>query len=649
MIKKIIEDFKISRLTYYLEIIKNKDLPKKVKAFKNIDNMKISKKMGLLILRYAKYDYGIVDGNGGINSSLISLCTKNYYDEYTLEIKNLFKTLDEDAKDKTLFLLSSVDNESALNLYVDLILKYYENKKEIPISNLYERTNSYNYLFPKLYKAIKFNNSRNNILVLINDYLNAGVIPEKDLKKNKKLLTDAICKLFNEALKYKFTTTFNGLKQDDYINLRYYLEIAINIETYISSKKTNDLLIKLLKKHDNQLKIFILENFQRKGKKIDNIMLSEIAKDDASRYALYEYLSIYERLDLFPKKYLNGKEIAKSDLILSILKNNAYTQLPKYVKFIKTKEFNNHLYYIFTYKYTYINNLNFDETTNYILKETGLNKYNNKEVKGTFVGISGGYNLEKETSLVESRNSDLMVSLKNESETIDEVVGKILLPFTKQLLQKININKKDKKEIKKLKEEKQELVFEEEVEEEVRRSKFRFWYILLFLFIVLLGTIGVMIYVINNPELTSKTINRVPIFKSSSLVHSDEFKEINGSEIYSREHQSYYVLLFKKPNGKSKYYTYIDTLIDNGYKIYYVDLNNENNAFLYGQNDLNFTVTRDRFLKVEDGDFSFYVDGKNNILNELKSYVDEIEKKEEEELKKQQDEEKKHKEEQKSK
>ena len=69
MIKKIIEDFKISRLTYYLEIIKNKDLPKKVKAFKTLDNVKISKEMGLLILKYAEFDYGIVDGNGGINSS----------------------------------------------------------------------------------------------------------------------------------------------------------------------------------------------------------------------------------------------------------------------------------------------------------------------------------------------------------------------------------------------------------------------------------------------------------------------------------------------------------------------------------------------------------------------------------------------------
>ena len=148
-----------------------------------------------------------------------------------------------------------------------------------------------------------------------------------------------------------------------------------------------------------------------------------------------------------------------------------------------------------------------------------------------------------------------------------------------------------------------------------------------------------MLYVLNNPDLASRTINRLPIFKSSSLVHLDEFNEIDGHDIYKKNHPEYYVLLYKKDGDKSKYYTYIDTLIDNGYIIYYVDLTDPKNSFLFGPNELNFTLNRDRFMKVEDGDFSYYIDGKNNILNELKSYVDEIEEKEAEELKKKQDEE----------
>ena len=630
---KFMKNINLSRLTYYLEIIKNKDISKKIKTFKKLDSMSISKEMGLLILEYAKYDYGIKDGNGGISSSLISLCMKKYYDEYTDVIREIYPSLDEECKQRVVFLLSTVDNESALDLYADLILKDYSNSNFIPITNLYERPECYYSLFPKLYDALKFKNYKNNILVLLNDYLNAGVVPEEDLKKYKKTIQDALCKIFNEALKYKFTNTFNGMKKQDYINLRYFLEIAVNIENYVTTKRTNDLLLKLLKQHDNQLKIFILENFIKKDKKIDKIDLTEIAKDDASRYALYEYLNVYDLLDLFPKKYLKGDELAKSDLILSILKANGYTELPKNIKFIETKEVNGYLYYIFTYKYTYRNNIIYDDTTNYILKETGLDKYNDKNITSTFVGISGGYNTKKIPSLVEKRDSNLLISVKCANETIDDVVNNLFLPITKHSLPKININKKDKKELKKIK---KELIKEQtEIDEEYeapKKVKFKFGYILLFLFLIFIGTIGLFFYILNNPEYTPKTINPSSSIKSSSLVHSAEFKEINGNEIFKRNHSKYYVLFYKKSEGKSKYYSYIDILIENGYKIYYVNLNDEKNNFLFTDNELNFTLSTERFMKVEDGEFSYYVDGKANILSELKSYVDEIKQKEQESL-----------------
>ena len=82
MKKNIINNINLSRVTYYLEIIKNKDLAKKVKAFKKLDSMVISKEMGLLILDYAKINYGIKDGNGGISSSLISFAKRKMSDAY---------------------------------------------------------------------------------------------------------------------------------------------------------------------------------------------------------------------------------------------------------------------------------------------------------------------------------------------------------------------------------------------------------------------------------------------------------------------------------------------------------------------------------------------------------------------------------------
>ena len=635
MFKELIEKFNISRLSYYLETIKNKEIDKKIKAFKKLDNIKISKNMGLIILDYAKHDYKIKDGNGGINSSLVSLCLKNYYEEYTPVIKKLFDGFDDETRDRVLFLLASIDDESALNLYADLVLKYYKDKDIIPVSNLYERLDSYHILFPKLFKALSFKNYKNNILILFNDFLNKGVVLEADVKKNKKVIQDCLLKIFEEAEKYKFTNTFNGLKKDDYLNLRYYLEIATNIEYYVSSRKTEAALKKLFKKHDNQLKIYILENYVRKNKTIDKKELLEIAKDDASRYPLYEFLLFYNMEDLFPKKYLTGKDIAKSDLVLTILKYNGYTELPKNVKFIKTKTYDNHLYYVFTYKYTYINDINYDETTNYILKETGLDKLNGKELTRTFVGVSGGYNINKEVSIIETKEKDALTALKRDEESIDDIVDRLMGPFLKNIIHKISINRKDKKELKKIKSElsdKEELrLYEEDELDSTKIEKthrFKFGYILLFLFLLFLISIGAFIYLLNNPDYSSKTLSFGNKYKETELLHKDSFNEIDGREIYSKGEKVYYVLLYRKTDGKSKYYTYIDTLLENGYKIYYVNINDKKNEFLFAHNDLNFTITGDRFLKVDEGEFSFYIDGEKNILDELKSYVDEIEKKE---------------------
>ena len=51
-------------------------------------------------------------------------------------------------------------------------------------------------------------------------------------------------------------------------------------------------------------------------------------------------------------------------------------------------------------------------------------------------------------------------------------------------------------------------------------------------------------------------------------------------------------------------------------------MNNKDNKFLYSDNDLNFIISKDRLLKVNDGEYEYYIDGKNNILNEMKKEID---------------------------
>lgn len=606
MIKEIIEELKLKKVANLIEIIQKKGINEKAVAFKKLEKMKITKNIGLFLIESSKFDYKVEDGNGGINSSLISLCFKEYYDEYTPEIKKIFKYLNPDAQNRVVFLLSSIDNESSLKLYVDLVLKYYSKSSFIPISNLFERPNLYSILFPKLYKALKFDYARNNILIIINDYLNAGAIPDVDLKKNRKLIQDAIIKIFNAALSYKFKNTSDALKNEEYFDLRFFLEISVNIESYVSGKKTRDLLDKLFKKNDNQLNLFILENYIKKGKDISKIKLDNLAKDDASRYPLYDMLDAYGKTSLIPKRYRSGKMLAKSDFYINFMIYTKYKNDIRSFKCIGTRTIEGYKYYIFKFNYNYTyDNRPSDFVTNYLVHQSGLDKYSVASVDKEFIGISGGYVDSDEPSLVVFNHKRLIFS-KIENDSEEDIINRLFGEIKTDINKEKNIVKQ---------------IEEESLKTKKNNHRFHFSYILIFLFFVFISLLIVCVVFSYDPDII-KVNKSTGNYISSKINEVDKFKEIDGNDIYNQAEEEYYVLLYKK--GKSErnvYYTYINEYIENNVTIYYVNLDEEKNKFLYENNDLNFVIENDRFLKVSDKDFEYYVDGKNNILKEMKNQI----------------------------
>ena len=159
--KELIEELKLNRVAYLLEIMEKKDFDSKINALKKLEKMKITPNIGLFLIQNSTKNYGVNDNNGGLNASILSLCFKNYYDVYTDAIEKVYKNLLPNVQNKVVYLLTTVDSESALKLYVDLVLKNYKNSDFIPISNLFERPYLYDYLFPKLYKVLKFKNAKN--------------------------------------------------------------------------------------------------------------------------------------------------------------------------------------------------------------------------------------------------------------------------------------------------------------------------------------------------------------------------------------------------------------------------------------------------------------------------------------------------------
>ena len=325
-------------------------------------------------------------------------------------------------------------------------------------------------------------------------------------------------------------------------------------------------------------------------------------------------LRVYNLEKLMPKKYLNTKLLSKSDFYINFMIYTKYKELPVNYKFYKELEIDGYRYYAYKFKYTYEyeNRIN-DYMTDYLINQVGINKYNNVKLTRDFIGIAGGYSLEKEPSLVTFNHNRLIYLKKEEYETNEEILDKLI----KGIKNDINYIKEAK--LKALKQE--EIVYEEP------KKKFRFSYILMFLFLIFLSLLITCVIYAYDPSLI-KVKNKTTNFISSTLIDTDNFKEIDGREIYNQEQSEYYVLLYRKnKNKKDKYYTYINAFIKNNITIYYVNLNDEKNNFLFESNDLNFILEEDRLLKVNEKDFEYYVDGKNNILEEMKIIYNKLEKK----------------------
>ena len=468
--KELLEEIKLSRVAYLVEKLEKSNLEEKIKIYKKLEKMKITKKIGLYLIENSNKDFKVDDDYGGISSSLIELCFKNFELEYLNAIEKVFESINEKAQDRVLYLLTTRNDKESFILYSELVMKYYKKRKNIPIGELVNKPLAYPYLFPKLYKSLRFDIENNNILILINSYLNSGVVLKNDLNKNKKIIIDYICRLFEKALKYKYKNTYEYLNDVNYKELRYFLEISINIETYINSNKLNFYFKKLLKKKDNQLKLFILDNYIRCNNDISNFDFESILKDKASRYALFELLSVYDKVNLIPKKYLNKKSLSESDFYTNFVITTSYTTEPKKLKYYDTIIFDELEYYIYKFEYKNIfNSKSQDYLTNYINTQIGLNKYNGNLITNNYIGISGGYDKNKEYSTVNPNDNILLIGKVEDDSKINELALNLLKENKKRIENKQK--ELEEKEVKESKIEENNLKKKINKEEKLRQKE----------------------------------------------------------------------------------------------------------------------------------------------------------------------------------
>ena len=652
MIKKFLESLKLSKLSYLLEIIEVRDFKSKIVALNKIQKMKLTSEMGSLILDAAEKDNKNNIPDFDIKISLLSLLFKNYYSEYSERIKTIYNKLEKNSKIDLLLLLANSNNDDAILLYKELVLKYGKELDEIPIGNLASKRSNYDLLFPDILKTLKYDIKRNAVILLLNDYVINNVAREDHVKKYKKEICNTINNILKQGINFKFKKDENIMQNIDYLNLRIYLEAVIDLEFYVSNKDTKANLEKILKKKDNQLKLFVLENYIKKGKDISKISLTPIAKDLLSRYPLFSFLKFYNLERLMPKKYANNLSLSESDLYINFCVDNKYTTLPINMEFVEDRIVNNYRYYIYKFetRFNYEEEIK-DIATDYILKNTSNDKNMIENGKINYIGISGGYNKELNPSVIEKNFLKLPVKkyFGDYSKYIDELLPK------KETQKPIIIDKLPKKK---------EIV-EPEVKEEIKEVDLpsvdsiieddykepsllrRIFSFNTFLFLICLFTVGSFLVLFSYIsgmdilDLKKHTVSHTILnLNKPTEVKSDEYKEIGYEDIFKQPQKEYNVLFYNKKN-KSVYHNMINTLVDNKYIIYYVDTKKESNKGIFEGNSTGFSIHDDTLLKVNDGEYEFFVVNKTNIIKELRDYVNEIDKKIEEEKKKQEMEKKK--------
>ncbi len=614
MFNKLKDSINLTRASLCLEKITTGNYKQKVKAYDKLKKIPITKEIGLRIIENSTKEYSDEFKDMNINSMLLLLLFNNFNKDFCDELNNIFDDLEENTKLDLLSYLADSDNIDAILLWKYLVIYRFDtDNNKIPIGKLGNNKENYDILFPDLYSVFKTDNKRYSLIILLNSFINLGVVPIDDLKKNKKDLIKHILMPLEELSKFKLNANDDYITNKEYLGLRYVVECTLNIEYYCNNTKTKALLEKLFKHKDNQLKLFVLESFIKKKKKIKSLNLAPIAKDLRSRYLLYNLLSFYGEEKLMPKKYSDEKDIYESELYNIYANTYNYEKEPESIKFFKKIEREDKTYYLYKFKAKKdYNTVVKDFATDYILKNNHLDKYL-EDIEETYIGIAGGR--EKDDLLTFNPEITKYYEVYDKKKSIDEYLE---IFFKKEEVTPEIV-------------EEPTLKVEELEETEKKPSKLKkifnvnVFYIFQSIVIVILFTI--LILYINDINVFNLKKGKYKVdnitYKITELSKLTDFNEINGHDIYNGQDEVYYVLVFKKKDV-SEYYTFVKTLIENNYKVFYVDSTKEENFFLREPNETGLIITKDRFIKVNNHDFEYYVDGKEFILKELKSESNEV-------------------------
>lgn len=412
----IIDIFKKNNMEFLLNQLRNSDERIQRETMKKLKKINLKVDEGLKILEASKSEFPPAKYESqNIPAELIDLCIKNPYSEYINKMENIYPDLNSEAKISVLHFLATSESPQALITYLKLLKLDYEALKRLPTGTLGDNPRFPEILFPNLLEYASNKEISSKIYLLLLDYLGKGLITETSLVKYKNIIVSDIIDMAQKIISYKWDPEHRSIWDDDnYIELRYHAGIHFDLAGYIRDPRIICALKNLMNQKDKKLKMFSLLSLIRQDQPVKDEDLLEVAADSESRNIFFDILMKIGKPDLYPKKYLNQRSFAESNMVDWLIFPTELGRVPDEIELMNIIEDDDEEFYLFRFR---CNDANWQE-------------------EGWMAGVSGSF-IKKEKPTTNAQGYTFSCFDKWESKSPEEHFEVIVDSIKKYWIKKV--------------------------------------------------------------------------------------------------------------------------------------------------------------------------------------------------------------------
>ncbi|MCW3071131.1 MAG: hypothetical protein JWO44_1021 [Bacteroidetes bacterium] len=272
-----------------------------------------------------------------IPGKIIEAATKKQNPLLIISVKEYYGDYSRSAKTAALKFLSNYPDEKAIQLYVDLLLKY-PSEVEYFSAGILEKDHTYkDVIFPRLLELLKVETLDSDVMALLLNYIDAGQLDPANFKKYVPQFM-ALSKK-NRAIVEKQEAQDIDLWEDDAYQSAYFKAgLVADLLGYFKEGNVTAELKAYLTVKNIKLKMFAVNSLIRQDQKLDDEVINSIAADAESRNWFYDNLVSQGKEELFPSNYKTQEAFAESNMVNWLIYPTELGRAPDAIELMKVVE-----------------------------------------------------------------------------------------------------------------------------------------------------------------------------------------------------------------------------------------------------------------------------------------------------------------------